>query len=292
MRSRASLSASQGFRRRRPSSAASISAAVTRMPSLARSEPVEFGGQFDQRLVAARLHVGEDGAHGLFDIRRGLALDGEETRETGSSKSGALLSRRMGMTAFRTFWPPAGLAAPNSRSMARGHGAVNFDPENGLILVDLGMDRAFHRRPDRAEIGQFGLQAFDLEPHRRATRENQIDHAGRAVGFGEFDGQQVENGVLAGRIDAAAFAGQHAFEAQGGGRRRYSGLSDWALSQSKRLSATTTRLSFGRHRTSATLTTASCRWADTTSRSSSSRTANFNWSRVWLIAVSAAVRKT
>ena len=44
------------------------------------------------------------------------------------------------------------------------------------------------------------------------------------------------------------------------------------------LSATTRRFSCGRHSTSDTLATASCRWVETTSRSSSSRTTNLNWS--------------
>src|SRR6185295_13686624 len=59
-------------------------------------------------------------------------------------------------------------------------------------------------------------------------------------------------------------------------RRRNSGLSPCAPSQSNRLRATTTRLSSGRHRMSETLTTASCRWVEATSRSSSSRTTNFS----------------
>src|SRR5664279_1517242 len=61
-------------------------------------------------------------------------------------------------------------------------------------------------------------------------------------------------------------------------RRRNSGFWACALSQSKRLSATTRRLSRGRHSTSDTLTTASCKWVETISKSSSSRTTNFNWS--------------
>ena len=48
--------------------------------------------------------------------------------------------------------------------------------------------------------------------------------------------------------------------------------------QSKRLSASTRRCCCGHHSTSETLTTASCKWVETTSRSSSSRTTNFNWS--------------
>src|SRR5262249_40570031 len=51
-----------------------------------------------------------------------------------------------------------------------------------------------------------------------------------------------------------------------------------AFSQSKRLSPTIKRFSPGRQWTSATFTTASCRWVEATSRSSSSRTANFKTS--------------
>ena len=77
MRSRASLSAS---------SAAAVAGAVGRVdlgggdPQADRVEidAVEFPGQLDQRVVAARAHVGDDGAHRLLDVLRGLALGGEE----------------------------------------------------------------------------------------------------------------------------------------------------------------------------------------------------------------------
>src|SRR5262249_37699264 len=61
-------------------------------------------------------------------------------------------------------------------------------------------------------------------------------------------------------------------------QRLSSGFVPSAESQSKRSSAITRRFSCGRHMTSATLTSASCRWVDTTSRSSRSRATNFTGS--------------
>ena len=81
MRSRASLSASsacgsQDF------AAASISSALTRMPTLARSSRSNFSVSCNKRAVAVSFHLGEDMAHGGFDVLRRLAFDGEEVAET------------------------------------------------------------------------------------------------------------------------------------------------------------------------------------------------------------------
>ena len=48
---------------------------------LGEIEPVEALRQLGQRRVAARAHVGDDGAHRVVDILRGFALGGEEGRE-------------------------------------------------------------------------------------------------------------------------------------------------------------------------------------------------------------------
>ena len=81
MRSRASLSASsaspwQAF------SAASISAAVTRKPILARSIRSNLAVNSKRALVATRRNVGDDAAHGLLDVLRRLALDREKAAKT------------------------------------------------------------------------------------------------------------------------------------------------------------------------------------------------------------------
>ena len=67
--------------RSQAATAAAISAAVTRMPVLARSSRSKRCVSSVERGIAARAHVGDDGAHGVVDIRRGLALGGEEGRE-------------------------------------------------------------------------------------------------------------------------------------------------------------------------------------------------------------------
>ena len=79
--------------RRAPArSAASVSAsqAATAARDLGRAhahaglgeiEAVELLRQLDERRVAARAHVGDDGAHRRVDVLGGLALGGEEGRE-------------------------------------------------------------------------------------------------------------------------------------------------------------------------------------------------------------------
>ena len=49
------------------------------------------------------------------------------------------------------------------------------------------MGRAAGGGPGGTQVGQFGLQALDLQPQRRPAGESKRDHAGRGVGLGEFD---------------------------------------------------------------------------------------------------------
>src|SRR5262249_7371870 len=56
---------------------------------LLRVEPVEFPGELDEGVVAARDHVGNDGAHRLFDVGCAVALGGEKRLEPGSEIGGA-----------------------------------------------------------------------------------------------------------------------------------------------------------------------------------------------------------
>ena len=58
-------------------------------------DPIEFLGQLDQRLITARGHVGDDRAHGRFNIGRSLALGVEE----GAKALGKI--RRAGIEADR-----------------------------------------------------------------------------------------------------------------------------------------------------------------------------------------------
>ena len=97
MRSRASLSAasacgSQDF------AAASISSAANAHADLGQIEPIEFQRQLQKRAVAIGLHLGDDAAHAIFHVLRGLAFDGEEGAEP-PGKVGALAiqSKRHGL---------------------------------------------------------------------------------------------------------------------------------------------------------------------------------------------------
>src|SRR5207302_599872 len=104
-----------------------------------------------------------------------------------SAKSGARVSRRIGML--------RSMARRRSRVKARCLRAV------GNLRQVRHMARARGRGPDRTEIGELGLQAFDLEAQRGATREHQRDDAGRRIVLDEFDGQEVEDGAAVRRVD-------------------------------------------------------------------------------------------
>ena len=58
-------------------------------PELAQIDAVVFGAGLDQGAVAALDHVGDDAAHGVFDVPRRLAFDAEKGVET-LGKIGAL----------------------------------------------------------------------------------------------------------------------------------------------------------------------------------------------------------
>src|SRR6266446_10182155 len=51
----------------------------------------------------------------------------------------------------------------------------------GQVAVDL-VGRTAFGDPGRAEIGQFGLKALDLEPERGSAGERQRHHAGGLIG--------------------------------------------------------------------------------------------------------------
>ena len=73
-------------------------------------------------------------------------------------------------------------------------------------LIKLGMAGADGGRPGRAKIGQFRLQAFDLEPQGRSAGKAQNYHPGWRFSFLKFDRQKIENLVLARRIHVLALA--------------------------------------------------------------------------------------
>src|SRR5262249_7755760 len=148
-------------------------------------------------------------------------------------------------------------------------------PQVGGVVA---VDRTGGRRPRGPQVGQLGLQALDLEPQHSSARKNEVTTP---------PGGSVSENSTASRLSTAAFPAGSTFrhlqqltrsKRSADRQRLSSAFVPSAESQSKRLSATTTRFSFGRQMTSQTLTSASCRWVETTSRSSRSRATNFTGS--------------
>ena len=73
-------------------------------------------------------------------------------------------------------------------------------------LIKLGMAGAGGGRPGGTKIGQFGLQAFDLETQGRSAGKAQNDHPRRRFSFLKFDRQKIENVILAGRVHVLTLA--------------------------------------------------------------------------------------
>ncbi len=235
-------------------------------------DPIQFPAELDQGAIAAGGDVRDDRAHDRIDLGRCLALGGEKgTEALGESRRAAVETDRHGPV------------LPGHSGRIGGQWRGSDRPSTPRVGGIVNMDGTPARGPRWPQIGQLGSQAFDLEPQRPPAREDEVHDSGGRIGLAEFDRQQVEHRVLAGWIDVSALAAFDALEAQ-----RRAAASEFGLcplrgepsaeSQSKRLSATTKRLSCGRHMTSATLTSASCRWVDTTSRSSRSRATNFTGS--------------
>src|SRR5262245_42648537 len=96
-----------------------------------------------------------------------------------SAKSGARLSRRIGMAlSRRTPGPGPPLNGAGADGSSTRPAAVFRFPGNGRGHV-VGMDRAFTRRPALAEVTQLHFQALDFEPQRAATGEGEGDDPGR-----------------------------------------------------------------------------------------------------------------
>ena len=65
----------------------------------------------------------------------------------------------------------------------------------GDLAID-GVGRTAFGDPGRAKIGQFGLEAFDLEAERGAAGKRECNYASRLIGLLEDDGKQVQNLIL------------------------------------------------------------------------------------------------
>ncbi len=73
------------------------------MPTLSQIDVIEFARQVDERLVAARAHVGDDLGDGGIDVGGHLALLGEKGREGLLKARGARLKplRHLYVSALR-----------------------------------------------------------------------------------------------------------------------------------------------------------------------------------------------
>src|SRR5579872_3547467 len=76
------------------------------------------------------------------------------------------------------------------------------------------MMRACRGREHFTEIDELGLEAFDVEANCAAAGEGEYDYAGRRIDLDKFHGEKIEDRVLAGLVETAAFAGRDPFEAK------------------------------------------------------------------------------
>ena len=151
---------------------------MTRRPILSRSTRSNFRvSSISAR--SPRAHVGDDGAHRLLDVLGQPRAWWRETRQS------ARENRRIGCrggSASRAVRPGSAPVSPvnGPRRMARQPclDASRLSPSR-TTSVWAGQHSVPQAGP---EIGQFGLQAFDLEPKRRAAREDQGDDAGGLIG--------------------------------------------------------------------------------------------------------------
>ena len=164
-------------------------------PDLVQIDAVEFPGKLDQRAVAVLAHVGDDGAHRLIDVLGHLALGGEKRGKARGKVRGSAVE------AYR-HRALSGREQPRfHRSMARAGRRVNpvwmpatASPSRHRTSTYVAGQHSVPQ--DGPEIGQFGLEALDLEPKRSAAREHQGDDAGGLVGCLEENREQVQNLVL------------------------------------------------------------------------------------------------
>ena len=84
-------------------------------------------------------------------------------------------------------------------------------PRPGLAARVL---RLGSRAPSRPEIGELGLDAFDLEPDRGVAGEGQRDIAARVLARLEADGEQRQHPIRGGRLQRLDLRAEHAVEAK------------------------------------------------------------------------------
>ena len=144
-------------------------------------EPVEFSRRLDQRGVAARGHVVDDGARGRLDIGGHLALGGEEMRKSLGRNRRCERSSRTGMEAsvLRGFVSYCNGAAPS--------------PRQPLELPDRARR---HRRRRRTSTPLLQIRRRRVPPGR--DRSARIPGIRRRAGAPRLRKQQ--QGAAAGRV--------------------------------------------------------------------------------------------
>src|SRR5215470_5893082 len=102
------------------------------------------------------------------------------------------------------------------RSMRATAGMGNRQPWSLTLCLGhaVEMARTAIGHPGGPKIRQLDLQAFDLEPQRRAARERERHRPSRGARLGKLDRQKVKDLVLSGRVHVLALAGEHPLEAQ------------------------------------------------------------------------------
>ena len=166
-------------------------------------EPVEFSREIDQGMVAAGDHVGDHATHHLLDVDGRFALAAEKGFEPDSEIRGAVIE------ADRQRDPHG---APAARGIMRGNDVAG-KAKSTLRCHIVRMIGTADGGPGGPQIGKLAFQALDLEAQHAAAGEEEGHGAGWRRGLVEFDGKQIEDGVLGHRVNGAALAGEHAIEA-------------------------------------------------------------------------------
>src|ERR1700693_5688594 len=198
MRSRANFSASSAARSQ-ARAAATISAGSTRNPSVSRSTRSNFrlrsisaaSPRLATSAMIARTFAAPSSAVSRLTRRNAWKR---------SAKSGALASRRIG------------IGHPGAAPVNGAPSAAQSTPSRSRVER---MVRTSGRRPRRTEVGELGFEALDVEPQRGIAGKHQGDEAGRRIGRGELDGEQVQYRVGIIRRNVPALDREHPVEPQG-----------------------------------------------------------------------------
>src|SRR4029079_14661256 len=247
---------------------------------LCKIDTIKPGGQLEQRTVAARHDIRNDAANGFLDVLCGLAFERKQTPKS-VREIRAMTVQTKGHD----------LILPG-RPGRQGQWLMRVLASTLGVTYMLNQARFDFGVPSLTSAWAGQRPVVQLEP-RSATSASRPSTSSRIVAPPENssrttpDGASVSLNSTARRLRTSSLCERSICRhlqvktrsnRRAARRRLNSGLSLCAPSQSKRLRATTRRFSCGRHRMSETLTTASCRWVEATSRSSSSRTTNFSWS--------------